>query len=43
MFLLLKATSLARTSAAKEETINDIMGENRGALKRLNCMQAGLG
>jgi hypothetical protein len=42
MYLLLRATSLAKTGAAKEETINAIMGENRGALKRLNCMQAGL-
>jgi hypothetical protein len=43
MYLLRRATSLAKTGAAREETIKDIMGENRGAFKRLNCMQAGLG
>jgi hypothetical protein len=32
MHLLLRATSLAKTCAAKEETINNIIGENRGAL-----------
>jgi hypothetical protein len=43
MYLLLRATSVAKTSAAKEETIDDIMGKNCGALKRLNCMRAELG
>ena len=42
MYLLLGATSLAKTAAAKEETINDIIPEDRGAFKRLNSMQAGL-
>jgi hypothetical protein len=43
MYLLLRATSLAKTGAAKGEMISNIMRENRGTLKRLNCIQSRLG
>jgi hypothetical protein len=43
MYLLLRATSLPKPGAAKGKMINDIMREDRGTLKRLNWIQAGLG
>src|ERR1700723_2650171 len=37
MFLLLRTISQTKTSAAKQNSINDIIGKNRGALKTFKC------